>query len=177
MESEWSDADADADCRYGVRPSRHTPPRFARQRNSSVVSCSLTRDSVAGSHFLMNRSGGPVAEEPVEVTRNQAPWRTPREAFVEVKTKCRPGGRCLMPLKRGVVVKERRSMPARARSGRLRRRRVAAFDVSIFGRVAGERNVEVRCRLLLGVRKLNCPSPCCGHEWRISGHVGVDEKT
>jgi len=131
LEAGGVDAEAEADWRYGVRASRQRPPRFARQRSSAVASCSERRVSVAASHFLMKRSGGLVAEELVEVTLNQAPWRTLSEALVEVKMKCRPGGRCLMPWKRGVVVKDRRSMPARARSGRERRRRVAAFEVSI----------------------------------------------
>jgi hypothetical protein len=48
-----------------------------------------------------------------------------------VKAKCRPEGISLTPRKRGVVVKERRSMPARAEGGRSRRRRAGLLADSM----------------------------------------------
>lgn len=120
-------------CRYGVRPSRHTLPRFARQVNTFLTSVSGRRDSVAESQVLMKRSAGALGVGRVDLTFIQAPCRTEREDVLPVKTKWKPEGRFLMPLNCGVVVKERRSMPPRACGGSCKRRIAAVEElVSIF---------------------------------------------
>lgn len=66
-----------------------------------------------------------------DLTWNQAPWRTERELVELVNMKWTPGGKFLMPLNRGVVVKERRSIPPRAEGEILRRSTQGVSVVSI----------------------------------------------
>ena len=68
-------------------------------------------------------------------TTNQNPQREERDADAPAKTKCGPGGRDLMPVKRGVEVKVRRSMPTREFWGREGRRMVGVCSVGGGGEV------------------------------------------
>ena len=71
----------------------------------------------------MNRDGGFLV-----VISSHTPWRTLSVDVLPTNTKCRPGGKFLMPRNFGVVVKERRSMPPSAEGGRFSRRIVGVGE-------------------------------------------------
>lgn len=117
-------------CRYGVRPSRHIDPRFARHRNFSASSVSATNVSAFASHFTTNN--GVVVDSVRLGIRNQIPCRSEKAVLVPANAKWKPGGRCLTPRKRAVTVKERRSMPANADGGKSSSRRAGVSAASML---------------------------------------------
>lgn len=104
---------------------------FARCRRISGPEVSATRPSMVGSHLVIT-SGGPEELTSSGIS-NQSPWRNERAEVAPANAKWTPGGRCLMPRKRGDVVNERRSMPPRAPCGRSRSRIAGVVAVSISG--------------------------------------------